>query len=107
MTKSPRAVAREALTLAREALPAYSAVRSRKDYTRHQLLAVLALKAFPKTDSRGVAAFLEDCAELRDDLGLTEGPHHATPSCAEQRPLKKGRSFSSCSAPSRPQPTAA
>src|SRR5262245_52956889 len=34
MTKSPRAVAREALRLAREALPAYSSKFSRRDYTQ-------------------------------------------------------------------------
>jgi len=52
MTKSPRAVAREALALAREALPAYTSARSRKDSTAHQLFAVLALKTFFKTDYR-------------------------------------------------------
>ena len=53
MTKSPRAVAREALRLAQEALPAYSSKYSRKDFTQHQLFAVLALKTFLKTDYRG------------------------------------------------------
>ena len=42
MTESPRAVAWEALS-------PYSAARSRKDFTPHQLFAVLALKAFFKT----------------------------------------------------------
>jgi hypothetical protein len=65
MTKSPRAVAREALRLAREALPAYSAAGSRKDFTRHPLFAILALKTFLKTDYRGVAQVLADCADLR------------------------------------------
>jgi hypothetical protein len=36
MTKSPRAVAQEALRLAQESLPPYSATRSRKDFTQHQ-----------------------------------------------------------------------
>src|SRR5438876_206186 len=35
MTKSPRRVAREALAVAREALPAYSCPPSRKDFTQH------------------------------------------------------------------------
>lgn len=52
MTKSPRAVAREPLRLAKDALPAYSSAKSRKDYTQHQLLTVLALKTFFKTDYR-------------------------------------------------------
>ena len=91
MTKSPRAVAREALRLAREALPAYSSARSRKDFTQHQLFAVLALKTFFKTDYRGVVAVLDDFAELRADLGLTEGARTTRP-CAtpSQRLLKRG-----------------
>lgn len=107
MTKSPRAVAQEALRLAREALPAYSSKYSRKDFTQHQLFAILALKAFLKTDYRGVAAFLADFADLRGDLGLAKVPDHSTLCYAEQRLLKKGRSSRSCSAPPRPQPTAA
>src|SRR5438874_12908856 len=104
MTKSPRAVAREALRLARESLPPYSAVRSRKDYTQHQLFAILALKTFLRTDYRGVAEFLKDFAEIRSDLGLSKVPHYSTLSYAEGRLLKKGRSSSSSSAPPRPQP---
>jgi hypothetical protein len=107
MTKSPRAVAREALRLAQEALPAYSAVRSRKDYSQHQLFAVLALKTFFKTDYRGVVQLLADFAELRDELGLTKVPHYSTLCYAAARLLKKGRSFASSSAPPRPHKTAA
>ncbi len=107
MTKSPRAVAREALRLARQALPEYSSPYSRKDFTQHQLFAVLALKTFLKTDYRGVAAFLEDFAELRGDLGLTKVPNYSTLCYAEQRLLKKGSSSSSSCVPPRPQPTAA
>jgi hypothetical protein len=107
MTKSPRAVAREALALAREALPAYSAVRSRKDFTQHQLFAILALKAFLKTDYRGVVQFLADFAELRADLGLAKVPNYSTLCYAEQRLLKKGSSWSSLPAPPCPLPTAA
>ena len=107
MTKSPRAVAREALRLAQDALPPYSAVRSRKDFTQHQLFAILALKTFFKTDYRGVAQFLADFAELREDLGLAKVPHYSTLCYAAGRLLKKGRSSaSSCGSP-RPQPTAA
>ena len=107
MTKSPRAVAREALRLAQESLPPYSAARSRKDYTQHQLFAILALKTFLKVDYRGVAEFLKDFAELRNDLGLTKVPHYSTLNYAEQRLLKKGGSSSSSSAPPRPQPSPA
>src|SRR5947209_4576488 len=94
MTKSPRAVAREALALAREALPSYSCATSRKDFTTHQLFAVLALKTFLKTDYRGVAQFLTDFAELRGDLGLAKVPHYSTLCYAASRLLKKGRSSS-------------
>ena len=97
MTKSPRAVAREALQLAREALPAYSCKFSRKDFTQHQLFACLALKTFFKTDYRGVARLLEDFAELRADLGLDKVPHFSTLCYAAGRLLKKGRSSSSSS----------
>jgi len=107
MTKSPRAVAREALRVAQDTLPLYSAVRSRKDFTQHQLFAVLALKAFLKTDYRGVVAFLADFAELRDDLGLAKLPHYSTLKYAQDRLLKGGASSPSSKAPSRPHSTAA
>src|SRR5262245_30394155 len=97
MSKSPRAVAREALRLAQGALPAYSSKFSRKDYTQHQLFALLALKTFFKTDYRGAVQLLKDFAELRDDLGLGGVPHYSTLCYAAKRLLKKGRlpSFSS------------
>ena len=107
MTESPRAVAREALRLAQDALPAYSAVRSRKDFTQHQLFAALALKTFLKTDYRGIAQLLADFAELRDELGLAKVPHYSTLCYAAARLLKRGRSSSSSSAPPRPHSTAA
>jgi Transposase domain (DUF772) len=95
MTKSPRRVAREALALAREALPAFSCPTSRHDYTQHQLFAILALKTFLKTDDRGVVAVLEDFPELRADLGLTKVPDHSTLWYAQRRLLQKGGSASS------------
>src|SRR6478735_5783190 len=95
MTKSPRAVAREALSLARQSLPAYSSKYSRKDFTTHQLFAVLALKTFLKTDYRGVVAFLDDFAEIRSDLGLSKVPDQSTLCYAQKRLLKKGSSSSS------------
>ena len=107
MTKSPRAVVREALRLAKDALPAYSSPYSRKDFTQHQLFAVLALKTFLKTDYRGVAQFLADFAELRHDLGLKKVPNYSTLCYAEQRLLKRGTSSSSSCAPPRPLSTAA
>jgi hypothetical protein len=101
MTKSPRAVAREALRLAEKAMPAYSSKYSRKDFTQHQLFAVLALKTFLKTDYRGVVAHLADFAELRQDLGLPKPPDHSTLCYAAKRLLKRGTSSSSFSRPPR------
>ena len=104
MTKSPRAVAREALRLAQEALPAYSCKFSRQDFTQHQLFALLALKTFFKTDYRGIVHLLKDFAELRDDLGLTDVPHYSTLCYAARRLLKKGSSSaSSCRPPCAPR----
>ena len=107
MTKSPRAVVQEALRLAQDALPTYTSARSRKDFTAHQLFAVLALKTFFKTDYRGVAQLLRDFSDLRDDLGLDKVPHYSTLCYAAGRLLKKGRSSASSCVPPRPQPTAA
>jgi hypothetical protein len=94
MTKSPRAVAQEALRLARDAMPAYSSKFSRRDFTQHQLLAMLALKTFFKTDYRGLVQMLTDFGELRDDLGLDKVPHYSTLCKALARLLKKGSPFS-------------
>ena len=99
MTKSPRAVAQEALRLARDAMPAYSSKFSRKDFTQHQLFALLALKTFFKTDYRGLIQLLTDFRELRDDLGLDKIPHYSTLCKALPRLLKKGSRFFSCSVP--------
>ena len=107
MTKSPRAVAREALRLAREALPAYASKFSRKDYTQHQLFALLARKTFFKTGCRGVIQLLEDFAELRQDLGPDKVPHYSTLCYAERRLLKKGTSSCSSSRPPRAPKAAA
>jgi hypothetical protein len=101
MTKSPRAVAREALRLAQESLPAYSSRFSRKDFTQHQLFALLALKTFFKADYRGVVALLDDFPELRADLGLDKVPHYSTLCYAAGRLLKKGKSSASSSRPPR------
>jgi hypothetical protein len=99
MTKSPRAVAQEALRLARDAMPAYSSKFSRQDFTQHQLFALLALKTFFKTDYRGLIVMLKDFRELRDDLGLDKLPHYSTLCKALARLLKKGSPFSSSSRP--------
>ena len=101
MTKSPRAVAREALRLAEGMLPAYSSRFSRQDFTQPQLFALLALKTFFKTDYRGAVALLDDFPELRADLSLDKVPHYSTLCYAAGRLLKKGRSSPSSGRPPR------
>jgi hypothetical protein len=93
MTKSPVRLAREALVVANEALPAYSAVHSPKKFTQPQLFAILVLRQFFKTDYRGIIALLEDMKDLRESLGLKALPHYSTLCYAEQRLIKKGHSI--------------
>ena len=107
MTKSPRRVAREALRLAREALPAYSCPTSRHDVTQAQLFALLALKTFFKTDYRGLVEIVRDWPQLQQDLGLTKVPHFSTLCYAEQRLLQRGGSGSSSARPSAARACAA
>jgi hypothetical protein len=97
-TRSPVALARKALEVARRAVPAYSSKYSKKDFTQHQLLAVLALEQFLKTDDRGVVALLADWSDLRDTLGLEKDklPHHTTLFHARRRLLKKGSLTACC-----------
>jgi hypothetical protein len=89
-TRSPVALARTALRVARQAIPAYSSKFSKKDFTQHQLLAVLALEQFFKTDDRGVVAYLADFSDLRATLELKKLPHHTTLFHARRRLAKKG-----------------
>src|SRR5262245_30138101 len=78
MTDSPLAFAEESLATARAALPPYCSKFSKRDFTRHQLFAILALKTFLKTDYRGVVAYLRDWSDLRAALGLVKVPHFTT-----------------------------
>ena len=89
MAKSPKEVAVEALRAAEQALPAFSGAHSPKKFTQHQHFAVAALRQFFKVDYRGIAAILEDAAELREVLGLRQVPHFSTIAYAEKR-LQKG-----------------
>jgi hypothetical protein len=101
MTKSPVALATQALRVAKAGLPTYSSHYSRKDFTQHQLFAILSLRIFFKTDYRGVIQLLHDLPDLAKHLGLKRIPHYSTlpgyglalrrDECyAEQRLLKKG-----------------
>jgi hypothetical protein len=96
-TRSPVALARMALQVARQAVPAYSSKYSKKDFTQHQLLAILALAQFFKTDDRGVVALLADLSDLREVLELQKLPHPTTLFQARKRLAKKG-ALRACSA---------
>ena len=92
MTKSPVALGNMALDVAEDALPAYSSVRSRKDFTQQQLFAILVLQQFFNTDYRGICALLRDHSDLRAVLDLKKVPHYSTLCYAEKRLLKRGLS---------------
>lgn len=105
MTRSPLTLARTALRVAKQALPSYSSKYSRQDFTQHQLVAILVLRQFFRTDLRSMIEWLSDFRELRETLELKKVPHYSTLSYAEQRLLKKTPSFfsrlSSSGAPTR------
>ena len=67
-----------ALSLGRRHLSAYGSVKSRKDFTQPQLMAMLVLKTYKKTTYRGVTDELACSAELREALGITKVPHWTT-----------------------------
>ena len=90
MTKSPVALAKEALAVAQDALPAYSSRFSPKVFTQHQLFALLVLRQFFRTDDRGIVQMLQDLSDLRTALDLKKVPHYSTLCYAEQRLIKKG-----------------
>ena len=90
MTKSPLDLTRVALEVAKRSLPIYSNRYSRKDFTQHQLFAILTLRQFFKTDYRGVVQILRDFSDLRRALKLKKLPHYSTLCYAEKRLLKKG-----------------
>ena len=90
MTKSPLAVAREALAVGERSLPPQASKFSRKDYTQAQLFALLVLRKFFRTDYRGVATIVGEWAELRETLGLAKVPDHSTLWHVERKLLEKG-----------------
>lgn len=101
MTKSPLQLAETALASAQQALPPYSSKFSRKDFTQHQLFALLVLREFLKQDYRGLEQLLKDWSDLRQALGLAKVPDHSTLQKAAQRLLEKKGSM-----PSSPRPSA-
>jgi hypothetical protein len=107
MTKSPLRLARTALVTARQALPPYSSKFSRKDFTQHQLFALLVLREFLKQDYRGLEQLLADWSDLRQALGLAKVPDHSTLQKAAQRLLEKKGSMPCSRTPSAKPKTAA
>jgi len=65
MTKSPVALAKQAIRAAKAALPDYSSVHSRHDFTQHQLFVILVPRQFLETDYRGIIQMLKDFSDLR------------------------------------------
>lgn len=104
MTRSPVALARTALAVSAKALPAYASKFSRRDFTQHQLFAMLVLMQFFKTDPRGIVQLLSDLSDLRNELGLTKVPHPTTLFYAQKRLGKKG-ALDCCSARLSHEPT--
>ena len=85
--KSPRTVLVAAWVVARAALPTYSHPSSPKKFTQHQLFACLALKAFLKTDYRGLMACLQDSHDWCMAIELADVPHYTTFQKAARRLL--------------------
>jgi hypothetical protein len=85
MSKSPKQVAVQALQAAEQSLPAYSARRSPKKFTQHQLFAIAVLRQFFRVDYRGIEAILQDSRDLRRVLRLRTVPHYSTVAYAEKR----------------------
>ncbi|MEM9348397.1 MAG: transposase [Planctomycetota bacterium] len=77
-SKSPRTVACVALEVGRRTLPEYAHRFAPKTFTQPQLFACLVLKAFFRTDYRGIEQLLNDLPELRRVLGLSRVPDHST-----------------------------
>jgi len=102
MTKSAVRLVREALAVGEQALPTYSSLRSRHDYTQPQLFALLALKQFLKTDYRGVVAVVAEWGELRRTLRLRKVPLYSTLCYAEQRLLRGAEKGGASAARKRP-----
>jgi hypothetical protein len=90
MSKSPKQVAEQALSVAQRSLPSYSGKHSPRRFTQHQLFAIAALRQFFRVDYRGIEAILVDSSDLREVLGLNEVPHFSTLFYAERRLFKGG-----------------
>jgi hypothetical protein len=89
-TKSPVALVRKALRVAKESIPLYPHPFASRDFTQHQLFAILTLRLSLKTDFNGIIGLLEDSPELREVLRLNKIPDSSTLFFAEHRLIRKG-----------------
>jgi hypothetical protein len=90
-SKSPRAVALEALEVGQRTLSQYAHRFSPQKFTQPQLFALLVLKAHQQQDYRGIVALLEDMPELVKELGLKAIPHYTTLQKAADRLLNSAQ----------------
>jgi hypothetical protein len=77
-----------ALAIGAQVLHPYAHPCSPKKFTQPQLFACLVVKAFFKTDYRGIAQMLEDLPDLVRTLKLRHVPHYTTFQKALRRLLK-------------------
>jgi Transposase DDE domain len=91
LSKSPLAVAGQALAIGNRVLPLYAHKFSPRKFTQPQLFACLVLKTFLKTDYRGLAVFLDDFDALRWLLGLKTVPHFTTFQKASRKLLRASK----------------
>ena len=89
-SKSPRTVAIVALEVGRRTLPDDAHRFAPKPFTQPQRFACLVLKAFFRTDYRGIERYLHDLPELCRVLGLKRIPDHSTLHKASRRLFEKG-----------------
>ncbi|MCS7023052.1 MAG: transposase [Gemmataceae bacterium] len=71
-------IARLALAVAADELPAYSNPKSQKRFTQPQLLACLVVRAYLQLTYRGMVELLRKSEKLRQALGLTQVPNYST-----------------------------
>ncbi len=72
-------VAKSAMEMAQERLSEYGSVKSRKDFTQGQLMALIVLRLYLKTTYRGLLGFLAGHGHIREILGMEKKlPHYTT-----------------------------
>lgn len=90
LTQSPVALVRQALRIAKDTVPLYAHPFSSRDFTQHQMFAILTLRQALKMDYEGIIGLLKESPELREVLGLSKIPDYPALFFAEQRLIRKG-----------------